>query len=226
MEIIYKDLNLLHVSVLMWQECWDRRGLEYWQSEQLYRKSHYGDRTMVAYTGTPQTFGVNADMNRGPISDAMLKVGVTRNHGSAIAPVVTFNGQALPAVADWPGGMQSERDTFDGTIRMNVPSNLVQAVNTIDVSFSTSGGFISTVILDVTSEMPFAFNIAGEAESSDMIMSWDSSAAFDYDIKKSTDLTGISWTTVNTVPGTGNTIFYTNAIAAPNAFFKVEAVNP
>lgn len=194
------------------------------RSLQLYRKSHYGDRTMIAYTGTPETFTVNADMNRGPIHSAVLKVGVTRSHSASKTPLVTFNGQALPQATDWPGGLQADRSQFDGTIRMNVPSNLVQAVNTIDVSFDTTGGFISTVILDVDSEMPFAANAWVNTDTaSGMIMGWESSEALNYIITKSTNLVTGPWSTIGTLPGNGGTLHYTNSITGPNAFYQLKA---
>lgn len=197
------------------------------RARQLYRKSHYGDRAMVAYGGTPQTFMVEADMNRGLVHRATLKIGVTRSHGDIIPPLVAFNGQGLAQATDWPGGLQGDRDQFDGTIRMEVPTHLVQAANTVEVSFASSGGFVSTVILDVDSELPFAFYVVAEAgPAEDLIVSWDSSASFDYAVRKSTNLPSGSWISLGTVAGTGGTMSYTNSTADPHAFFGVEAVFP
>lgn len=196
------------------------------RNEQLYRKSHYGDRTMVAYSGSPERFMVHADMNRGAVQGAMLKVGVTRGDGAPIPPLVTFNDVALDQATDWPGGMQADRDDFDGTIRMEVPAHLVLAVNTVDVSFATSGGYISTVILNVDSELPFDFSIVAEAGPTDLVMSWDSSPAFDYAVRTSGDLASGDWSTVDTLAGTGATMYYTNSLVDPQAFFRVEAALP
>ena len=142
----------------------------------------------------------------------------------------TVASTSISAVkVDWPGGTQEGLpggsagfDQFDGTIRMAVPSHLVQAVNTVDVSFATSGGFISTVILDVDSEMPFNFEIAGEVGPSDVVLGWDSSSAFDYVVQKTTNLVDGAWDTLDTLPGTGASMAFTNAHSDAHGFYKVE----
>jgi agarase len=199
---------------------------------QLYQKSHYGDRTVVGYTNTPQTFTVLADMNRGEIHKATLKVGVTRSFGSTVSPIVTFNGQALPQATDWPGGTQEGvpggaggRDQFDGTIRIPVPAGWVQATNTVDVSFNSPGGFISTVILEASSQLPFDFSVAAQPHSAGVILSWESSSAFSYTVAKRTNLVSGSWSEVETIAGNGTALFHTNSITHPRAFFQVQA-NP
>jgi agarase len=197
---------------------------------QLYQKSHYGDQTIQAYSGTPHTFNVVADMHRGTIHKAVLKVGVTRSFGTDVAPLVTFNGTPLPQATDWPGGTQEGvtggaggRDQFDGVIRMDVPAHLVQATNVVDVAFTSSGGYIATVILDVTSELPFSPPVDTALAASGLELSWTGSPALDYAIYEASSITSGIWTYLESVPGADGVVRHTNATDEAAAFFTVEA---
>lgn len=203
------------------------------RDRKLYQKSQYGDQTILAYTGTPRSFTVLADMHCGPILKASLKVGVTRSFGSGVAPLVVFNGTPLPQATDWPGGTQEGvpggaggRDQFDGTIRMAVPPQLVQATNTVDVSFASAGGFVSTVILDLSSELPFDPGARIGTGDTTFVMDWDSSPSLHYLVSKATNLTVGIWMEAALLPGTGGPVAFTNEAVEPSAFFKLDALIP
>ena len=75
-------------------------------------------------------------------------------------------------------------------------------------------------------EIPFDFHVDAETSPVGMVMRWNASPSFNYAVKKSTNLSSGAWISLDSLPGTGLGMTYTNAITDPQGFYKVEAVLP
>jgi len=83
--------------------------------------------------------------------EAILRIGVGRNHGKEIYPSIDFNGVPLDVIKDYKGDDQKDRDTFFGVLEVAVPYELLDTDNNISVKFSDDGGYISSVALQAFS---------------------------------------------------------------------------
>ena len=86
--------------------------------------------------------------------EAVLRLGMGREHGSDLNPTIEVNGEVLeiPRVRDWRGYDQRTRDSYFGVIEIEVPYELlVEGRNEIKVSVldDDKGGFITSVGLQV-----------------------------------------------------------------------------
>ena len=81
--------------------------------------------------------------------EAMLRLGLGRNHGRSLRPVVRVNGTRVEVPVDFRGDAQTDRSSFFGVIEIEVPYDVLQANNTIDITFPDGGGFVSSVSLQV-----------------------------------------------------------------------------
>jgi len=109
------------------------------------------------YTGTHlQAIAANQAMTfdfdgveTSSVGDAILRMSIGRKHDRSKAPEVTVNGTAVDVPVDWKGYDQANRDDFFGMIEIPVPIALLQANNTVEVTFPDSGGRVSSMILNV-----------------------------------------------------------------------------
>ncbi len=80
---------------------------------------------------------------------ATLRMSLGRKHNVSKAPVVNVNGTYVTVPNNWKGYDQANRSDFFGTIEIPVPMNLIQANNTVSVTFPDTGGHVSSLILQV-----------------------------------------------------------------------------
>ncbi|AWB68881.1 agarase [Saccharobesus litoralis] len=112
---------------------------------------HYGNKT-VQYISANVTnyFNING-VSKGNYGEAILRIGVGRNHGASLTPTVTVNGTSVSVPTDYRGYEQQHggkgRDRFFGVLEIPVPYGLLQTNNSIGVTFPDSGGSVSTVTL-------------------------------------------------------------------------------
>lgn len=81
--------------------------------------------------------------------EAVLRLGIGRDHGLSLTPELMFNGTAVEVPEDFRGGPQTDRDNFFGVIEVSVPHELLLAENEITVTFPDNGGFVASVTLQV-----------------------------------------------------------------------------
>jgi len=99
--------------------------------------------------------GVNSSFSISDVKvgngDAILRVGVAREHGKSLNPTISINGNQISIKGDVIRGYdQSTRSQFFGTMEIPVSIKLLnEGTNTIDIKFPDSGGQISSVILQV-----------------------------------------------------------------------------
>lgn len=102
------------------------------------------------------TFNIN-DVVVGENGEAVLRLGIGRDHGKSLLPTVKVNNTPLTVPADFRGYDQKQgkkyagRDNYFGVIEIPVPLSSLQASNTITVNFADTGGFVSTASLQVFS---------------------------------------------------------------------------
>ncbi len=81
--------------------------------------------------------------------EAVLRIGVGRNHGLSLSPSVTVNGTALAIPNNFRGGDQADRDNFFGVLEIPVPYGVLQKNNEVSIQFPDAGGHVSTVTMQV-----------------------------------------------------------------------------
>ncbi|WAJ71378.1 hypothetical protein [Catenovulum adriaticum] len=89
--------------------------------------------------------------------EAVLRLGLGRDHDKSLSPVVAVNGNLVSVPSDVKGYDQKQgktatgRPNFFGVIEIPVPYDQLQASNTVTVEFSDTGGFVSSAVLQVFS---------------------------------------------------------------------------
>lgn len=114
--------------------------IKYYASE--YFKSISANQTI--------NFNIN-NVQMGSFGETILRLGIGRAHGKEIFPEVTFNGTPLSYPKNYRGDDQKQRLSFFGVLEITVPQNLLKNANNISVKFPDSGGYVSSVAMQVYS---------------------------------------------------------------------------
>ncbi len=86
---------------------------------------------------------------------ATLRVSAGRaNDRTKIPTSVTVNGEAVPVPTDWAGDEQAGRSMFFGALEVDVPRSLLQARNTVEVTYADAGGKLACVVLRLETLQP------------------------------------------------------------------------
>lgn len=97
----------------------------------------------------PITFRVNEVQSISEFGEAVLRLGVGREHGLSLHPTLRVNGAPVAVPEDWRGYDQWNRGQFFGVLEIPVPYSLLQSDNTIEVRFEDGGGYVSSVAMQV-----------------------------------------------------------------------------
>lgn len=97
-------------------------------------------------TNTTNTFYIN-NVQISEHGEAILRLGLGRNHEQSLQPTILFNGTEIIVPVDYRGYNQLPRPRFFGVLEIPVPFDLLQENNTISVQFGDSGGHISSLAL-------------------------------------------------------------------------------
>ncbi len=81
--------------------------------------------------------------------EASLRIGVGRDHGKSLNPIIKINGVVLKATANYRGDDQYLRDQFFGLLEVSIPQFLLKNENKVSITFPDSGGHISSVSMQV-----------------------------------------------------------------------------
>lgn len=112
-------------------------------------KKYYATTYLKSISASqPNTFSIN-NIVKGTYGEAVLRIGVGREHGKSLHPSVKINGQTINVPTDWRGYDQAERERFFGVLEIPVSFDVLQTNNTIEVEFSDAGGHISSVSMQV-----------------------------------------------------------------------------
>ncbi|WAJ72286.1 RICIN domain-containing protein [Catenovulum adriaticum] len=120
--------------------------------DNTYNTAHYyAPQHLVAINANQSnsfTFnGVNVAAGQ-----SVLRLSMGRVHGKSFQPTVTVNGSPVQINLNWAGGSQSSRDEFFGVIEVPVDNSLLQANNTVNITFPDAGGRIASVVLQVNND--------------------------------------------------------------------------
>ncbi|MDW7691406.1 T9SS type A sorting domain-containing protein [Flammeovirgaceae bacterium SG7u.111] len=108
---------------------------------------HYADAYYKPISaGVSEVFNING-VEVAEHEEAVLRLGIGRDHGSSLRPTVMFNGTILEIPENYRGDVQKDRPRFFGVLEIPVPADLLQKNNSISVSFWDNGGHISSVAL-------------------------------------------------------------------------------
>ncbi|MBD0403752.1 carbohydrate-binding protein [Flammeovirga sp. EKP202] len=80
---------------------------------------------------------------------ASLQMGIGRKHNKSKNPTIKINGTTVTVPNNWKGYDQTDRSDFFGVIEIPFDISLLQASNTVSVTFPDGGGHISSMILEV-----------------------------------------------------------------------------
>lgn len=85
--------------------------------------------------------------------EAVLRVGMGRDHGLSLSPTVTLNANPIAVPADWRGDDQflngDGHENFFGVLEIPVPFSSVADSNIVEITFPDTGGHVSSVALQV-----------------------------------------------------------------------------
>jgi agarase len=91
------------------------------------------------------------DVVPGLHGEAVLRLGVGRDHGLSLQPQVLLNGAPAPVPADIRGDDQllggSGRPSFFGVLEIPLPYDALQRDNRIDITFPDTGGHVSSLAI-------------------------------------------------------------------------------
>ncbi|WP_299548310.1 T9SS type A sorting domain-containing protein [Seonamhaeicola sp.] len=96
----------------------------------------------------PVTFQVN-HVVKNTYGEAILRVGIGRDHGKELKPIIKVNTTEINVPDNWRGYDQADKGRFFGTLEIPVPYDILGNDNTISVEFPDSGGHVSSLILQV-----------------------------------------------------------------------------
>jgi len=117
--------------------------------ETCEEKKYYTDaylRPIAANTAITFSIDGVATAEQG---DAWLRLGLSRAHGKSLQPTVVFNGTPLAVPTDFRGYDQRWWASFWGVLEIPVPIELVQAHNTVSVTFPDDGGTLTSATMRV-----------------------------------------------------------------------------
>ncbi|NVK26088.1 MAG: Ig-like domain-containing protein, partial [Gammaproteobacteria bacterium] len=97
-------------------------------------------------------------------ADVKLRLVVGRDHNTSLTPIVTFNGHLLNHQLETMGDEQTGRDRFFGLLEFNVPFDVLNNSNTIEVIFPDNGGHLASVNMKVLSISDSARPSSGDVE--------------------------------------------------------------
>lgn len=117
--------------------------------EQIEETKYYADTYLQKIEqNIPIKFQIDSLMLT-EYGEAVLRIGIGRDHGRSLSPTVTINGTSLSIPNGFRGDDQADRDNFFGVMEIPVPYQLLQENNEVTVRFPDAGGHVSTVTMQV-----------------------------------------------------------------------------
>ncbi|VGO23494.1 hypothetical protein [Pontiella sulfatireligans] len=203
------------------------------QNEQATEEKYYATTYLQPISAnTPIIFSITNVAHAAPFGEAVLRLGLGRNHGDSLQPTLLVNGTAVPVPTDWRGYDQSTRNSFYGVLEIPVPYALLQSSNTISVEFNDAdGGYVASVAMQV---FEFSADIRNppvyipidyhQIVGSDIILGFTNGPADSFfSLHSKTNLMDSAWSTTQTnlpIDGTGAGSV-THSIIAPQEFFRL-----
>ena len=86
-------------------------------------------------------------VSKGAFGEAVLRLGMGREHERSKTPAILFNGTAIDVPTDFMGHEGDDRELFFGQLDIPVPYAALEENNVVSVTFPDSGGYITSVSL-------------------------------------------------------------------------------
>ncbi|VGO12791.1 Beta-porphyranase A [Pontiella desulfatans] len=202
------------------------------QHEQETETKYYATTYLQPISdNTPIIFSITNVLHEATHGEAMLRLGLGRDHGDSLQPTLLVNGAFVAVPTDWRGYDQSTRNSFYGVLEIPVPYELLQSNNTISVEFSDAGGYVASVALQV---FEFSSDIRNPSDGinidwyaingSDIILGFTNGPADRFfSLYSKTNLTDSEWIAAQTnLPTDGSGAgAVTNPIVAPQEFYRL-----
>lgn len=114
---------------------------------------YYADKYKQPITADAKLQFAISDVTVGENGEAVLRLGIGRDHGKSLTPTVTINGNTVSVPEDYQGYDQyyngKGRPQYFGVIEIPVDIAYLSQNNTIEVVFDDDGGFLSTATMQV-----------------------------------------------------------------------------
>ena len=128
-------------------------------------KKYYATTYLQPITANQSiSFDINS-IEKNTNGEAILRLGLGRDHGSSLTPTVTVNGTEVTVPTDYRGYDQADKNRFFGVIEIPVAWNVLATNNNVSVSFPDSGGHVSSAIFQV-------FNYSEEVPVTEPFCTW------------------------------------------------------
>lgn len=115
------------------------------QNEESKETKYFADQYLRPIQANT-AISVNIDgVQKANIGEAVLRIGMGRDHGLSLTPSVSVNGVKVSVPSNWRGDDQRTRDKFFGVLEVPIPYALIQENNEISISFSDHGGHVSSI---------------------------------------------------------------------------------
>lgn len=120
--------------------------------DNTYDTNHYyaPEHLVSINAGETNTFTFNGVNVTGGTS--VLRMSIGRAHGTSFQPTITVNGQPVQINLNWAGGSQASRTEFFGVIEIPVDNSLLNANNTVALTFPDTGGRVASLVLQVNND--------------------------------------------------------------------------
>ncbi|MEM6643873.1 MAG: T9SS type A sorting domain-containing protein [Bacteroidota bacterium] len=138
--------------------------------EEVLETKYYADTYLKQISASdPLTFNIDG-VTLAEQGEAVLRVGVGRDHDLSLKPRVTLNGNNVTVPSNFRGLGQDDRDNFFGVLEIPVPYAILSENNEVEIAFSDNGGHVSTVTMQVFNfssdfrdevEIPLSVNTLG-----------------------------------------------------------------
>ncbi|WP_139263293.1 hypothetical protein [Flammeovirga pacifica] len=119
-----------------------------------YRTKYYASEYLKPIKSNKKNSFEFASVTAGTKGNVTLRLGIGRDKGKSLQPIVLLNGQQVKLPNDSVRGYdQHNRKKFFGVLEIPVPHSLIKnGKNEVSVTFQDEGGHISSMILQVISD--------------------------------------------------------------------------
>ncbi len=123
-------------------------------------EKHYATSYFKPITAEqPQQFAISG-VSKGAYGEAVLRLGMGREHERSKKPIVLFNDTPVDVPTDFMGHEGDDRKLFFGQLDIPVPHSALEENNLVSVTFPDSGGFVTSVSLRT---FVFSKNLSGNS---------------------------------------------------------------
>lgn len=134
--------------------------------ESSQESKYYADKYFQRInSGQQMNFSITG-VDKGEYGEAVLRLGLGRDHGKSLKPNLRVNGTVVEIPDNVRGCDQKARDRFFGVVEIPIAYELLNADNDIQIQFNDGGGHISSLSLQT-------FKFSKEISRNDLVTGID-----------------------------------------------------